>query len=113
MRPGWCKGKAHRREYLGYGGRRVLVSRKWSGNTLADHRADRKAWLLAALGIPEDRADRYSWQVVTPSDPDHMPMPRRVLHVLGDRARWQAALTAARQRTRNRATEVSATGRAA
>ena len=27
LRPGVCKGKAHRREYLGYGGRRVLVSR--------------------------------------------------------------------------------------
>ena len=32
--PGGCKGKAHRREYLGYGGRRVLASRKWSGKTL-------------------------------------------------------------------------------
>jgi hypothetical protein len=26
LRPGACKGKAHRREYLGYAGRRVLVS---------------------------------------------------------------------------------------
>ena len=42
LRPGACKGKAHRREYLGYAGRRVLTSRKWSGKTLADHRADRK-----------------------------------------------------------------------
>ena len=42
LTPGACKGKAHRREYLGYAGRRVLVSRKWSGKTLADHRADRK-----------------------------------------------------------------------
>ena len=41
QRPGACKGQAHRREYLGYAGRRVLVSRKWSGKTLADHRADR------------------------------------------------------------------------
>src|SRR5579859_5813560 len=38
LRPGYCKGKAHRREHLGYAGRRVLVSRKWSGKTLADHR---------------------------------------------------------------------------
>ncbi|NED57151.1 replication initiation protein, partial [Micromonospora aurantiaca] len=55
MQPGFCKGKAHRREHLGYGGRRVLVSRKWSGKTLADHKADRKAWVLARLaeaGIP-------------------------------------------------------------
>ena len=51
--PGCCKGKAHRREYLGYAGRRVLVSRKWSGKTLADHRAYRKAppqQLLQAMG---------------------------------------------------------------
>ena len=45
LTPGACKGKAHRREHLGYAGRRVLVSRKWSGKTLADHRADRKNWL--------------------------------------------------------------------
>jgi len=51
LRPGCCKGKAHRREHLGYGGRRVLVSRKWSGKTLADHRADRKAWLTGMLGL--------------------------------------------------------------
>ncbi len=52
MRPGACKGKAHRPENLGYAGRRVLVSRKWSGKTLADHRGDRKAWLLSMLGLP-------------------------------------------------------------
>jgi hypothetical protein len=109
LRPGYCKGKAHRREYLGYAGRRVLVSRKWSGKTLADHRADRKAWLLAALGIPEDRADRYSWEVVTPSDPDHMSMPRRLLHVLADRARWQATLTEARRKSQGEAVDPPAT----
>ena len=40
--PGGCKGRAHDADHLGYGGRRVLASRKWSGKTLADHRADRK-----------------------------------------------------------------------
>ena len=44
--PGRCKGKAHDADHLGYAGRRVLASRKWSGKTLADHRADRKEWLL-------------------------------------------------------------------
>ncbi len=73
LRPGRCTGKAHRREYLGYAGRRVLVSRKWSGKTLADHRADRKAWLLETLGITEPDPARYSWEPVTPGDPDHMP----------------------------------------
>jgi hypothetical protein len=52
MIPGLCRGRAHRPENLGYAGRRVLVSRKWSGKTLADHRADRKAWLMAVLEIP-------------------------------------------------------------
>jgi hypothetical protein len=49
--PGRCKSKAHHPAYLGYAGRRVLVSRKWSGKTLADHRADRQQWLLATLGV--------------------------------------------------------------
>ena len=43
--PGHCKGRAHRRTTLGLPGRRVLVSRKWSGKTLADHKADRKAFV--------------------------------------------------------------------
>jgi hypothetical protein len=51
LRPGACKGKSHRADNLGYAGRRVLVSRKWSGKTLADHRGDRKAWLLDMLGL--------------------------------------------------------------
>ena len=33
--PGRCASKAHDREHLGCGGRRVLVSRDWSGKTLA------------------------------------------------------------------------------
>ena len=70
LMPGACKGKAHRREYLGYAGRRVLVSRKWSGKTLADHRADRKNWLLANLGVQADTDPaRYAWEPVTPADP--------------------------------------------
>jgi hypothetical protein len=91
MRPGQCRGKAHRREYLGYGGRRVLVSRKWSGMTLADHRADRRAWLMAALGITETDPGRYTWEPVTPGDPDHMPPGQRLLHVVADRQRWHTA----------------------
>src|SRR6266487_4627691 len=64
LRPGCCKGKAHRPEHLGYAGQRVLTSRKWSGKTLADHRADKKARLLATLGMDQapDPA-RYTWHV--------------------------------------------------
>jgi hypothetical protein len=112
LRPGHCRGKAHRREHLGYAGRRVLVSRKWSGKTLADHRADRKQWLLTTLGIPDADPARYTWEAVNPGDPDHMPPAQRMLHVVADRQRWHAALTAARRRA-NSPPNLSATGEAA
>ena len=114
MRPGRCTGKAHRREHLGYAGRRVLVSRKWSGKTLADHRADRRNWLLETLGIPGTDPGRYQWQPVAPGDPDHMPPAQRLLHVVADRQRWHAALTEARARASGQAVPVlSATREAA
>jgi len=114
MRPGRCTGKAHRREYLGYAGRRVLVSRKWSGKTLADHRADRRNWLLATLGLPATDPARYTWAPVTPGDPDHMPPAQRLLHVVADRQKWHAALTEARARASGQTDPaLSATGRAA
>jgi hypothetical protein len=100
MRPGHCLGKAHRREYLGYAGRRVLVSRKWSGKTLADHRADRRSWLLETLGLSATDPARYSWEPVSPGDPDHLPPAQRLLHVLADRQKWHAALVLARLRAR-------------
>jgi hypothetical protein len=114
LRPGRCTGKAHRREHLGYAGRRILVSRKWSGKTLADHRADRKSWLLATLGITEPDPSRYMWEPVTPGDPDRMPPAQRLLHVVADRQKWRAALTNARARASGQPDpEPSATGRAA
>jgi hypothetical protein len=114
LRPGACKGKAHRREYLGYAGRRVLVSRKWSGKTLADHRGDRQAWLMDTLGIPAADPGRYSWEPVSPGDPDHMPPAQRMLHVVADRIRWRDALAEARRRAgANGPPDLSATGRAA
>ena len=111
LRPGCCKGKAHRREYLGYAGRRVLVSRKWSGKTLADHRADRKAWLTGMLGLPATDPSRYTWEPVKPGDPDHMPNGQRLLHVVADRIQWQTALEQARRRAAE--ADLPATGRAA
>jgi hypothetical protein len=114
MRPGWCKGKAHRREYLGYAGRRVLVSRKWSGKTLADHRADRKAWLLATLGIRDTDPARYTWEPVRPRDPDHMSRARRLLHAVADRIQWQFGLDQAKRQAASKSPpDISATGRAA
>ena len=111
--PGRCKGKAHDADHLGYAGRRVLVSRKWSGKTLADHRADRKQWLLDTLGVSATDPARYAWEAVAPGDPDHMDHARRLLHAVADRARWQAALNEARRRACDRTEPVAAEGRAA
>ena len=64
--PGWCLSKAHDREHLGVGGRRVLVSRGWSGKTLADHKADRSAVVreaLKAAGIEMESARRMAAEV--------------------------------------------------
>jgi hypothetical protein len=112
--PGQCKGKAHDADHLGYAGRRVLVSRKWSGKTLADHRADLQAWLLSTLGVSATDPARYAWEPVAPGDPDHMDHARRLLHAVADRARWQAALNEARQRAAmGDGPDLPATGRAA
>ncbi|MCX6459161.1 MAG: replication initiation protein [Actinobacteria bacterium] len=57
MIPGNCRRKAHQAEHLGYGGRRVLVSRQWTGKALAVHRADRAEVVrqtLEAAGIEMD-----------------------------------------------------------
>ena len=92
----------------------MLVSRKWSGKTLADHRADRKDWLLKTLGVSATDPARYAWEPVGPADPDYLDHARRMLHAVADRARWQSALVEARHRAAMLpAPDLSATGRAA
>jgi hypothetical protein len=113
LAPGRCKGKAHNTDHLGYAGRRVLTSRKWSGKTLADHRADRRDWLLSTLGVSATDPASYAWELVAPGDPDHMDHARRLLHAVADRARRQAALAEARRRAQTSTNHLSATGRAA
>ena len=114
MVPGRCKGKAHRPEHLGYAGRRVLVSRKWSGKTLADHRGDRQAWLVEQLGLSAtDDNGRHRWQRVTPSDDDYLPLTRRLMLVVEDRMRWKHDLDEARRRAQLPDNKLSATRRAA
>jgi hypothetical protein len=113
LAPGRCKSKAHDSDHFGYAGRRVLASRKWSGKTLDDHRADRKDWLLKTLGVPATDPARYAWEVVAPTDPDYMDHARRMLHAVADRARWKAALNEAHDRAATVDGHPSATGRAA
>ncbi|MFG1797256.1 replication initiator [Nocardia sp. NPDC049149] len=54
--PGRCKGKAHRRDTLGLPGRRVLVSRRWSGKTLPDHKQDRVDFVRQLLADAGSRS---------------------------------------------------------
>ncbi|MET1058216.1 MAG: replication initiator [Nocardioides sp.] len=64
--PGMCSSRSHDRENLGLGGRRVQVSRAWSGKTLRLHRADRAAVVrevLAEAGIRVPQADRMAVSV--------------------------------------------------
>lgn len=66
--PGRCWKKAHERECLGLGGRRVLVSRKWSGKTLSRHRADRALvvrQVLEEAGLSAPEIDRLAADVRT------------------------------------------------
>ncbi|MFI6899613.1 replication initiator [Nonomuraea sp. NPDC050394] len=92
MTPGQCRSKAHKPEHLGYAGRRVLVSRKWSNKTLAEHKQDRRTWVLEALGQPDEPIDphRYVWKPVPTGDANVPPLAVRLLRSIRERQRWRA-----------------------
>jgi hypothetical protein len=96
--PGLCKGKAHHPENLGYAGRRCLVSRKWSGRTLTEHRGERRDHVLRVLGAvetkpeqttPESDPGRYTWQLLRPGDPDQPDRLQLLMQVIAQRQRWR------------------------
>ncbi|MEV6274456.1 replication initiator [Nocardia sp. NPDC051832] len=97
--PGRCKGKAHRRDTLGLPGRRVLVSRKWSGKTLVDHKADRAEFvrqLLADAGIEKPDTSHLR---VTPVEPGDKSRPLRehlIMGAIAKRTTWRAEYLRAR-----------------
>ncbi|MGX7827733.1 replication initiator [Actinokineospora sp. 24-640] len=93
--PGHCKGRAHRRSTLGLPGRRVLVSRKWSGKTVAEHKADRRAFVLSMLegvGIrpPERDPAQFVWRKLAPGDTNAPPRAHLLMHAISERIRWRA-----------------------
>jgi hypothetical protein len=110
MVPGQCKRRAHEPENLGYGGRRVLVSRQWTGKTLTDHRADRAAVVRAALdeaGIDPDDHDelsitgsdgRWSWHILSRSQVDDATYAEAVAEAINTRQRWRREYDAAKER---------------
>ncbi|GAA3795190.1 hypothetical protein GCM10022226_13190 [Sphaerisporangium flaviroseum] len=120
MRPGGCRSKAHKPEHLGYAGRRVLVSRKWSGKTLSEHKQDRRTWVLEQLDLsatddqPAPDPHRYLWRVVTPADDDVPHLAERLLTEIANRQRWRTALQQAQARADGQPIrDLSATGVAA
>ena len=91
---GQCKGKAHRRSTLALPGRRVLVSRKWSGRTLPDHRAEREEFvrqLLADAGIdkPAPNADRVLIYRLEPGDPTVPTRDELIMRAVAQRITWR------------------------
>jgi hypothetical protein len=111
MTPGHCKGRAHDRENLGLGGRRVLVSRQWSGKTLAGHKADRASVVRAALeeaGVDPDDHDelsisgsdgRFDWEVLGRSRVDEATYAAAIAEAITTRQRWRREYQAAKELT--------------
>jgi hypothetical protein len=107
LRPGHCTGKAHRPSHLGYGGRRVLVSRKWTGKDLTDHRHDRKAHVLAILGrsaelsavTDPDTRHGIRWEKARTTDPDIPTAEHRLLRRVAEQVRRRTEYHRARDGT--------------
>lgn len=114
MRPGWCPGKAHLEHTLGCGGRRVLVSRSWTGKTLQGHKADRaevvrQTLLAAGVEVPDqhrfsvamtrdDGQQRFAWKVWNPLTAT-VPVYRHVMtQALAEKLRWRADYEKAKAR---------------
>jgi hypothetical protein len=97
----------HQKVTLGIGGRRVLVSRDWSGKTLADHRADAHAWVKALLGGTVDgenqgdthqpaQAGPVAWEMARHDDPDLPALEHRLLRMISQRIQRRGQLATAR-----------------
>lgn len=99
---GRCASKAHDREHLGVGGRRVLVSRDWTGKTLREHRADRATVVREALhaaGIVAPEVERMAAGVLSPDglprfiwtdeQPDSTSYTLTLLRAVAERQRWR------------------------
>ncbi len=97
--PGRCKGKAHRRDTLGLRGRRVLVSRKWTGKNLTDHKADRVEFVrqrLAEAGIAREDITRFRIAPAEPGDPDVPPREYLIMSMVSEKIRQRAQYDLAR-----------------
>jgi hypothetical protein len=119
--PGMCSSRAHDRENLGLGGRRVQVSRAWSGKTLTEHRADRATvvrQVLEAAGIrppdadrmaadtlAEDGLPRFVWADIPVVDRDYVKV---VMASVKEAHRWRREYEHAKQLVAARASPTAA-----
>ena len=123
LAPGRCSSKAHDREHLGCGGRRVLVSRDWSGKTLAKHKADRAAVVRQALdaaGMLTPDVERMAADVLSPDGlprfvwtddkPDPTTYTLMLLRAVAERQRWRAQYDQAKTVAAGAVDNRSATG---
>jgi hypothetical protein len=115
LTPGMCASKAHDPEILGLGGRRVLVSRHWTGKTLTQHRADRAnvvAAVLQAAGydptnshrmaadvLHTDGLPRYTWADVPVHERDY---PTVIAQTLREHHTWRQQYDHAKALTQQR-----------
>jgi 8-oxo-dGTP pyrophosphatase MutT (NUDIX family) len=88
----------------------VLVSRRWTGKTLTEHRADRAAVVRAALeeaGIDPDDHDelsvsgtdgRWSWETIARTQVDDATYLAAVAALVRTRDRWRRQYDEARAR---------------
>ena len=113
---GECPSRAHTREHLGLGGRRIQVSRAWSGKTLSEHRADRASVVrqvlseagieapeverMAADVLAEDGLPRFVWEDVPVAERDYV---RVVLASVKEAHRWRREYESAKQQVAARA----------
>jgi hypothetical protein len=108
----------HTLDSLGIKGRRVLVSRDWSGKSLADHRYDQALWRRELLRVApnldyeldEEMVARIeaarnggapapvSWELARPGDPGIADLGRRLLRMIHSHEQLKA-VNEARLRT--------------
>ncbi len=97
-------------ENLGLGGRRVQVSRNWSGKNLSQHRADRAEvvrQVLAASGIEAPEPDRWAadklttdgrqrfvWEELSTDNADYIDV---VIACVLEQQRWREQYRTAKQ----------------
>lgn len=114
LEAGACPKAAHKPDNVGYGGRRVLVSRQWTGKTLDQHKADRAEvvrQVLTEAGIDmadqhayaadvqrDDGTPRFIWEEIDTAELDPAIGHMAQLAAIRRKQAWRAQYEAAKNR---------------